>query len=567
MTGEAAKISSEYDVVVLGAGAGGMTAACVAAAEGLRVVLIEKSPFVGGTMAVSGGMVWIPANSKMTQVGVADTTERARLYLQHIVRGSFNEELRRTFLTSGDKAIGYLEDKTSVRLRPVKVYPDYYPDLPGATTGGRVLEPVPFDGRALGEHFRLLRWPLPEFMLLGGMMIDRADIPHFRNAGRSLRSAARVARLLARYGWERLFVQRGASLYLGNALAGRLLHSLLTLKVDLLLNATVGRLIYDGASVRGVAMTDGSGRKEILAKRGVVLATGGFSHHPEMRAKYLPNSAGAFSAACPTNTGDGIELASLADGRVWHQNTDNAFWTPVSHFVRRNGSEGIFPHTVTDRAKPGVIAVNRSGSRFANEAISYHEFVRAMFQAHDEGPSIPAYLICDRRFLWKYGLGAVKPFSLSLREHLRSGYLARGRTIGALARVLGIDPDNLETSVRRFNDDARAGVDRDFGRGRDAYQRYLGDADNQPNPCVAPIEHPPFYSVAVYPGDLGTVAGLVTDEKARVLDSSNRPISGLYACGNDMSSIMNGAYPGPGITLGPALTFGYLAAQHMVSER
>jgi succinate dehydrogenase/fumarate reductase flavoprotein subunit len=561
------KNSSEYDVVVLGAGAGGMTAACVAAAEGLRVLLIEKSPFVGGTTALSGGMVWIPANSKAAQLGVADTIERARLYLEHTVGGSFNENLRGAFLANADAAIAYLEAKTSVRLRPVKIYPDYYPDLPGATTAGRVLEPVPFDGRALGEHFRVLRWPLPEFMLLGGMMIDRADIPHFRRAGRSLRSTAHVVRLLARYGWERLFVQRGASLYLGNALAGRLLHSLLTLKVDLVLNAVVSRLIYDGASVRGVAMTNGAGRKEILARRGVVLATGGFSHRPEMRARYLPNGARVHSAACPSNAGDGIELASLAGGRVWDRNTDNAFWAPVSSFVRRNGSEGIFPHTVTDRAKPGVIAVNRRGLRFTNEAISYHEFVRAMFQAHHEAPSIPAYLICDRRFLWKYGLGAVKPFSLSLREHLKSGYLTRGRTVGALARALGIDPDNLEASVRRFNDDAREGIDRDFGRGGDAYQRYLGDADNQPNPCVAPIEHAPFYSVALYPGDLGTAAGLVTDEHARVLDDANRPIRCLYACGNDMNSIMNGAYPGPGITLGPALTFAYLAARHIVSQR
>ena len=252
------KIASEYDVVVLGAGAAGMTAACVAAAEGLRVVLIEKSPFVGGTTAVSGGMVWIPANAKATQAGMADRTEWARVYLEQTVPGSFNENARCAFLRSGDKAIAYLERKTSVRLRPVKIYPDYYPDLPGATTGGRVLEPVPFDGRALGEPFRLLRWPLPEFMLLGGMMIDRPDIPHFRRAGRSFHSAAYVLRLLARYGWERLFVQRGASLYLGNALAGRLLHSLLMLKVDLLLNATVSRLICDGAGVRGVAMKNGS---------------------------------------------------------------------------------------------------------------------------------------------------------------------------------------------------------------------------------------------------------------------------------------------------------------------
>lgn len=560
-------ISNDYEVIVLGAGAGGMTAAAVAAAEGLKVLLIEKSGFFGGTTAISGGMVWIPANSKMVEAGLADTAEQAQVYLQQTVRGNFNENLRSIFLANADKAIAYLERKTSVRLKPVKLYPDYYPNLPGATTGGRVLEPVPFDGRALGEHFRLLRWPLPEFMLLGGMMIDRADVPYFRNAGRSFRSAAHVGRLFARYGWERLFAKRGASLYLGNALAGRLLHSLLTLKVDHCLNAAVSGLIYDGETIRGVTITNGAGRKEIQAKRGVVLATGGFSHGLEMRAKYLPSSAGVLSAACASNTGDGIQLATLVGATVGDQNADNAFWTPVSRFIRRNGSEGIFPHTVTDRAKPGVIAVNRSGRRFTNEAVSYHEFVRAMFRAHNESPSIPSYLICDRRFLWKYGLGAVKPFSLSLREHIQSGYLMRGQTVRALALVLGVNADNLEVTVARFNRGARAGIDYDFDRGGDAYQRYLGDADNQPNPCVAAIESPPFYSVAVYPGDLGTAAGLVTDEHARVLGGANKPIKRLYACGNDMNSIMNGDYPGPGITLGPALTFGYLAAQHIASER
>lgn len=245
------------------------------------------------------------------------------------------------------------------------------------------------------------------------------------------------------------------------------------------------------------------------------------------------------------------------------QNADNAFWTPVSRFTRRDGSQGVFPHTVTDRGKPGVIAVNRSGRRFTNEAQSYHEFVRAMFRGDNDGPCIPAYLICDRRFLWRYGLGAVRPFALSLREYLRGGYLVRGQTIGALALALGIDAQTLAATLARYNEGARNGTDPEFGRGGDAYQRYLGDADHTPNPCVAPIEHPPFYAVAVHPGDLGTAAGLLADENARVLDGAGRPIDNLYACGNDMSSIMNGAYPGPGITLGPALTFGYLAAKHM----
>ena len=559
-------MKTEYDVIVLGAGAGGMTAASVAAAEGLSVIVIEKSQFVGGTTAVSGGMVWIPANSKMAQAGIPDTNEEARLYLRYTVRDSFNENLRSVFLASGNKAISYLEEKTSVRLRSVKVYPDYYPDLPGATTGGRVLEPVPFDGRLLGKHFQLLRWPLSEFMLFGGMMIDRADIPHFRKVGRSLCSTVHVARLLARYSKERVFAKRGTTLYLGNALAAQLLYSLLILKVELSLNTAVNGLIYDGVTVSGVSITNAGRRRDIRAKRGVVLATGGFSHRPEMRVKYLPKLAGTLSAACPSDTGDGIELATQVGAKVRDRNADNAFWVPVSRFKREDDAERIFPHTVTDRAKPGVIAVNRCGLRFTNEAISYHEFVRAMFREHNGRPSIPAYLICDKRFLWKYGLGAVKPFSLSLRDHLKSGYLTRARTVRELAMTLEIQPESLEATIKRFNDDARAGIDHEFGRGSDAYQRYLGDMENRLNPCVAPIESAPFYSVALYPGDLGTAAGLVTDEHGRVLDDTNRPIRHLYACGNDMNSIMNGDYPGPGISLGPALTFAYLTGQHMRLE-
>jgi succinate dehydrogenase/fumarate reductase flavoprotein subunit len=561
------RIANEYDAIVLGAGAAGMTAAAVAAAEGLRVLLIEKSGQVGGTTAVSGGMVWIPANAKMAEAGIADTMEQAQLYLRHCVPGSFNEHLRSAFLANADAAIAYLERNTSVRFEPVANYPDYYPDLPGATRGGRVLEPVAFDGRMLGKHFRRLRRPLPEFMLFGGMMVDRADIRHFRNAGRSVFSAARVARLIAGYGWQRLFAERGTSLYLGNALAARLLHSLLRLNVELALNTEVAGLINDSGKVAGVMLAhvrnSEAGDRDIRAGRGVVVATGGFSHDLPMRRQYLPAAAETLSAACPTNAGDGLRLGGEIGGRVYDRNADNAFWTPVSRFTRRDGSQGVFPHTVTDRSKPGVIAVNRRGRRFTNEARSYHEFVRAMFRGDNDGPCIPAYLICDRRFLWRYGLGAVKPFALSLHEHLRSGYLVRGQTIGALAFALGIDAQTLAATLARYNADARGGTDPEFGRGSDAYQRYLGDADRKPNPCVAPIEQPPFYAIAIYPGDLGTAAGLVTDENARVLDGSGTPIGNLYACGNDMNSIMNGAYPGPGITLGPALTFGYLAAKHM----
>ena len=552
-------IPRDHDVIVIGAGAGGMTAACVAAAEGLATLLIEKAGQVGGTTSVSGGMVWVPANRKMLAAGLADTLEQARRYLAHTVPPGFNTEPREAFLTRANEALAYLESRTAVVLKPVTFYPDYYPDAPGATLGGRVMEPVAFNARELGPHFGLLRPPLPEFTILGGMMVDRADIPHFRKAWRSPSSALRVARVVARHAVDRLSFERGAHLVLGNALAARLLKSVLTLGVELRTATHVAVLTAEAGRVAGVTLADGT---RLRARRGVVLAAGGFSSDPVLRARYLPAETGPSSAACPDNSGDGLRLGIAAGGRMVEENTHNAYWTPVSRFTRADGAPAVFPHTVTDRGKPGVIAVDARGKRFTNEAVSYHEFVKAMFRAR----AIPAYLVCDRTAMWRYGLGAVKPFCLSLGPYTASGYLKRAPSLRALAAVLGVDPVALEATVLRFNEDARTGVDREFGKGGNAYGRYVGDADHGPNPCLAPLERSPFFAVALYPGDLGTTAGLRTNANAQVLDGLGEPIPGLYACGNDMSSIMNGAYPGPGTTLGPALAFGYLAGRHLAGS-
>jgi succinate dehydrogenase/fumarate reductase flavoprotein subunit len=547
----------QFDVIVLGAGAGGMTAAAVAAVEGLRVLLLEKAPVVGGTTAISGGMVWIPDNPKMAAVGRRDSRADAETYLAGTIPGAPDDSLRTAFLDHGNAAIAYLEAHTAVRLRPVATYPDYYPDLPGATLGGRVLEPVPFDGRVLGAAFGLLRRPLPEFMLFGGMMVERADIAHFRHAVRSPRSALRVARLLLRYASERCYVERGATLCLGNALVARLLHSLRQLQVELRVGVGGCGLVVEDATAVGVTVAG----RTLRAQRGVVLATGGFSHDPALRARLLPAKAGLVSAASPDNTGDGIRLGLAAGGALGEGDAGNAFWTPVSCFRRPDGSDGVFPHIMTDRAKPGMIAVNQAGMRFTNEAMSYHAFVQAMFRADNVSPAIPAFLICDRSALWAYGLGMVKPFALSVRRAIDSLYLVRADSVEGLAVRLGIDPAALARTVAGYNKDAADGQDRAFGRGGDAYQRHLGDGEHAPNPCMAPLTTPPFYAVALRPGDLGTAAGLVTDAAARVLGADGTPIRGLYACGNDMRSLMRGAYPGPGITLGPALTFGYLAGR------
>ena len=560
----------EVDVIVLGAGAGGLAAACVAAAEGLETLLIEKSDFVGGTTAVSGGMVWIPANPKMRDAGIEDSIDNARSYLDHCAPATRDTAAREAFLARGPEAIAFLEERVGLRLRPVISYPDYYPDLPGATLGGRVLEPEDFDGYALGRSFGLLRWPLPEFMLFGGMMIARADLPHFRRVLRSPRAALRVARLILDYAWQRLFAPRGTRLVLGNALIGQLFKSSLDLGVKLRLGVRAARVVMEGGRAAGVEIETGEAQEagmaaeapsmRIRARAGVVLATGGFSNDPALRASLLPENVTAASPVCRSVAGDGLRIGVDAGGVIGTHNSQNAFWAPVSQFEREDGSEGVFPHTVADRGKPGLIALTSAGERFTSEAVSYHEFVLAMFRGNVHGAAVPAYLICDRKSLWQYGLGAVKPFTLTLEPHTANGYLVEAGTLDDLARRLEIDPAALAQTIATYNADARSGVDSLFGLGGDPYQRHLGDRDHAPNPCMRPIETPPYYAIRLFPSDLGTIAGLMTDASACVLDAQGRPIEGLYACGNDMNSIMDGAYPGPGITLGPALVFGYIAA-------
>ncbi len=567
MSNPEANMADSYDVIVLGGGAGGMAAAVVAANEGLQTLLLEKTEYVGGTTAISGGMVWVPNNAKMAGAGLPDSREAAERYLA-ATAGAENGDtdsakLRQVFLDEAPTAIDYFDRNSHVQLVPLSFYPDYYPDLPGATQGGRVLEPMAFDARELGDSFKMLRPPLPEFTLLGGMMVARPDIAHFRRIFKSPLSALRVARLVTAYAWQRTRLHRGADLVLGNALAGRLLKSLLVLGVEIQRNTTTKRLLQDGGRITGVEVETAGGRREIKARRGVVLAAGGFSHSAALRESLLPSEAAMHSAAAPGNTGDGIDLALSAGGGLPSDNASNAFWAPVSHFTRADGSPGVYPHTVTDRGKPGMMAVNGDGRRFTNESNSYHEFVKAMFQSHNQSPAIPAHLICDHQSLWQYGLGAVKPMCLRLAPYIDSGYLIQAQNLDQLAQKIGVPGRHLKESIATYNADAERGEDSAFGRGGNAYHKYVGDPANQPNPCMRAMATSPFYAIALYPGDLGTAAGARTGGNGEVLNDNGEAIPGLYACGNDMNSVMGGSYPGPGITLGPALVFGYLAAMHL----
>jgi succinate dehydrogenase/fumarate reductase flavoprotein subunit len=349
-------------------------------------------------------------------------------------------------------------------------------------------------------------------------------------------------------------------------LVARLFRCALDLGVNIRTASSAERLLTNThGRVSGVETLEaGRQRTTVEARGGVVLATGGLSHDSALRAAYVPPAAGTLTAAVHTGAARrGARLATDVGARLSEPTEQGAFWVPASIFTRQDGSHGVFPHTVTDRAKPGLIAVGSDGRRFVNEAVSYHEFVRAQLAGGEK--AVPAWLVCDRRFVWKYGLGKVRPFTLSPQAEVRSGYLKRGETIPSLAVTIGVPPRALAETIETYNCDARRGEDTAFGRGRDIYQRHFGDPDHQPNPCVAPLEHPPFYAVAVWPADLGMSAGIITDERARVLGQDGAPIPGLFACGNDMASVMEGAYPGPGITLGPAITFGWIAGRQAAS--
>jgi len=558
----------ECDVLVAGSGCSGMAAAITARHRGLDVLIVEKEPRFGGTTARSGGWLWIPGTSLARAYGINESPEQARTYLRHEAGNSYDAARVDAFLAAGPEAVEFFTTQTAVRFDMPLVFPDYHAEAPGGAQGGRSMVTRPFDGRELGEHIRDLGAPLPELTVFGMMLGSGKEIIHFMRATKSLTSALYVAKRLSRHFMDVLRYGRGMMLTNGNALAGRLAKSALDLKIPLWLSSPVRELIVENGTVRGARVIREGRTIEVRARRGVVLACGGFPHDVARRKAMFPHAptgAEHFSPGPVGNTGDGLRLAESAGGRVENRLPNAAAWVPVSLTTRKDGSRGVMPHFI-DRAKPGVIAVMRDGRRFGNEGNSYHDFVQAMTKAAKPGEEIAAFLIADHKSLRKYGLGCVPPFPMPLSHHLRTGYLMRGATLAELAAKAGIDAKGLADTVTLFNKDAAEGRDPAFGKGSRAYNRYQGDALHGPNPCVAPLSDGPFYAIKVVIGDLGTYAGIVTDANARALDADGRVIPGLYAAGNDMASIMGGNYPGAGITLGPALTFGYIAGRHLADS-
>jgi succinate dehydrogenase/fumarate reductase flavoprotein subunit len=555
------------DLLVVGSGAGGMAAAITARHHGLDVVIAEKEERFGGTTARSGGWLWIPGTSLAKAWGISEDRDTARTYLRHEAGNSFDAARVDAFLSAGPEAVDFFTTQTSLQFDMPLVFPDYHAEAPGGTQGGRSMVTRPFDGRELGDAIKNLGAPLPELTVFGMMLGSGKEIVHFMRVTKSLTSAMYVAKRLSRHARDVLRYGRGMTLTNGNALAGRLAKSAFDLKIPLWLSSPVRELIVENGAVRGALIEREGRRVEVRARRGVVLACGGFPHDVARRKAMFPHAPTGvehYSPGPAGNTGDGLRLAESAGGGVEDGLPNAAAWVPVSVTQRKDGSSGVMPHFI-DRAKPGVIAVMRNGKRFANEGNSYHDFVQDMMRTAKAGEEIAAFLICDHKTLRKYGLGCVPPFPMPLGHHLRTGYLIKGDTVAALAERAGIDAASLQGTIAEFNASAAHGLDPAFGKGSRAYNRFQGDALHGPNPCIAPVENGPFYAIKMVIGDLGTYAGIRTDENARALDANGKVIEGLYAAGNDMASIMGGNYPGAGITLGPALTFGYIAGRHASS--
>jgi succinate dehydrogenase/fumarate reductase flavoprotein subunit len=563
----------QCDLLVIGSGAGGLSAAVTAAHLGLKVIVAEKDPQYGGTTAWSGGWMWLPRNPLAVEAGITEPIEEPLAYLRHELGERFDEVRARAFLDAAPRMVQFFRARTALQFIDGNAIPDFHGRAPHASLGGRSLCAAPFDGRRLGKRIADLKPPLPETTLWGMGIASGAELRHFINAMRQPASFWYVTKRVLTHWKDLLLHRRGMRLVNGNALVAGLAASALAAGAEIHTRSPARRLLLDGERVTGAVLTTPDGPVEVHARCGVLLACGGFPHDVARKAALLPHAPTGeehHSAASRGNTGDGLRLGETAGGQVATDGAQAAALAPVSLVPRADGSFAHFPHLI-ERGKPGLIAVTRFGERFTNEADSYHDFMQNLLAALPSGEPVQAWLVCDHAFMRHYGLGAAKPAPMPLGPMLTHGYLKRGSTLAELAHACGIAADALQATVQRYNTMARAGKDEDFAKGETPYNRMQGDTAfaaerGWANPCMGPLEGGPFYAVRVVAGSLGTFAGLKVNASAQVLAAHGQPVPGLYAGGNDMDSLMAGHYPAGGITLGPAMTFGWIAAQHAAGQ-
>ncbi len=533
---------------------------------GLDAHVVEKQALVGGSSAYSYGTLWVPCSPAAAREGLADDPQSALTYLRHEMGAQFDEARARAYLAHAPRMLEFFERHAGLHFHCRENFPDHHPDKPGASLGGRTIFVAPFDGRELGALIRQLRPPLRTQTLMG-MMYTPKEVKILQKATRSWASFRHTARRLLRH-WADL-ARHGRTMWLtnGNALVARLLKASTGLGIPVWTSSPMRRLLVEDGRVCGAVIERDGQLVTMRARRGVVLACGGFGWSGEWCSELLDRPAldGAnWSLATPGNTGDGLRAALESGARIDDHLQTPAFWAPVS---RPPGPGAELAGHFHDRHRPGFLAVDARGRRFADEALSNHHFAEAIVRAAPEGQAPVAYLICDHQSLRRVGCGdLIAPWPARLAPHLRSGYLQRADSIAELAPRIGIDSQALEATVGEFNQYAREGRDPLFGKGESPFARYYGDPAHRPNPCIGPLGKPPYYAVRLTAGHMGTLVGLKTDIAGRALGHDDRPIPGLYAVGNDMANVFGGACPGGGITLGPGMTFAHLAAQHMAGQ-
>ena len=568
----AAREAATCDVLVVGSGAAGLTTALTAAEAGLSVIVLEKAEVIGGTTALSEGMVWIPGSRQARAAGVNDAPAAALTYIEHAAGPSFEPARARAFVDAAAQMLALVEDAGGPRFTLAAGSMDYHPEWPGASRGARSLIPGIFDGRRLGAHFGHLRRPLESTLVLGGMTIGSGELATMRRAHRDPAAAWHAARLVARHAWDRARGHpRGTRIANGNGLVGALAWACLQRGVVLWTATALAELrttrTNDGVQVTGACIDRHGSAIEVSTTRGVVLAGGGFSGSPAMRERFFPAGAEGedhVRLVPDSVSGDTLRLAEALGARLV-ANASVASWTPASRVPAAvSGVSEGFPHFM-ERQKPGFIAVNGQGRRFVNEATSYSLFVQTMLADAQGAPPV-CWLISDRPALRRHGMGAAPPFPMSIGRHLRSGYLIEAHDLPTLAARIGVDAATLCRTVETFNSNARAGHDPEFGRGDSAIDRAYGDPAHPVHPNLGPLDRPPYYAVRLRTGDIGSLAGLASDENARVLDIAGRAIPGLCVAGNDAASLFGGTYPAGGITIGPAMTFGWIAARTLAGS-
>ncbi len=552
-----AQLQHSVDLLVVGSGAGAMTAALRAAHIGLDVLMVEKAAKYGGTSATSGGGLWIPCNHLMPSVGIEDSREKALTYLKQLCGDDVARENLEAFVDHGPRMLKWLEQHSEVRYMAMEHYADYYQELDGAAPGGRSIDPFPYQAQNLGDDFLSLQDNHVQTKVMGMMGYTNIE------GAILLSKSPGWFKLVLKLAWEyfsdipgRLKSRKSRRLTMGNALIGRLRRSLLDKQVPLWLNSPARKLLVEDGRVCGAVIERDGETVEIRAKA-IVLGSGGFEHSQELREQYLPQPTRAgWSSASPTNTGDML-LAGLDVGAATHL-MDEAWWGPSITLPGEDRSRQLF----TERSMPGCIMVNKSGKRFFNESVAYTTAVQAM----QKQGNIPAYVIFDSRYKREYPFGPLLPDSMHLNWLQPSRFkqiLTKADSIDGLADSLGVDSASLSQTIERFNQFAAQGKDEDFNRGENAYDLLYGDVRISPNACLAPIKEGPFYAMEVYPGDIGTKGGLLTNASAQVLNKEGEVIEGLYAIGNTAASVTGRYYPGAGATLGPAMTFGFVAAEHI----